>query len=120
MEPLSIQLGIPAEKYWLLTFGEIMMQTEAYKRQQEQANKEKAMFDYNLAQLITYAFNKPEKMPKAEDVYSILKEEDENPQNLVPQKQLQATYNPEADQALFMQLAKGVKRFKETNENGGE
>lgn len=117
---MAIEWGIPADKYWSLTFGEIMLQVSANKKRKLEESKEKAMFDYNLAQLVAFAFNKPEKMPKPEAVYSILKEEDEPKQNLVSQDVLESTYNPTADQDLFLQIAKGVKRYKESETNGGE
>lgn len=95
-----------------------MLQISANKERKFAAHKAKAMFDYNLAQLITFAFNKPEKMPKAEEVYDILKEE--RPSELVSQEVLQASYNSAADQALFIELAEGVKRVKKSNQKGGE
>lgn len=110
MELQAIELGIPADKYWSMSFDEIMLQCSANKKVKEREQKEKASFDYNMIQGMMYAFNDPKNMPKAEKLYPMLAEEEsvkEKPKEIQP-------YNAEADQALFMEIAKGVHR---TNEN---
>lgn len=110
MELQAIELGIPADKYWSMSFDEIMLQCSANKKIKEREHKEKASFDYNMIQGMMYAFNDPKNMPKAEKLYPMLAEEKpvkEKPKEIQP-------YNAEADQTLFMEIAKSVHR---TNEN---
>jgi len=114
MELQAIELGIPADKYWSMTFDEIMLQCSANKKAKEREIKEKAMFDYNLMQGMMFAFNDPKNMPKAEKMYPMLEEKTdvkEQPKDI-------QEYNPEADQALFMEIAKGVQRTLE--QKGGD
>ncbi len=123
MEPIALQWGIQSDKYWMLTFGEMMMQVNANKIRREEELKQKAMFDYNLAQLVTYAFNKPEKMPKAQDVYSILKEDAaETPKVSINVPGESTEYNMEADRAILLQRTAIIqsKVGKNELEDGGE
>ena len=111
MEPQAVELGIASTDYWGMTFNEIMLQCQAFKSIREREIKEKASFDYNLVQGMMFAFNDPKNMPKAEKLYPMLSEEKED----VETKQVeQQPYNADSDQALFMEIAKGVHR---TNQN---
>ncbi|MGX7025874.1 hypothetical protein [Vagococcus hydrophili] len=116
MEIQAIEIGIPATDYWSMTFDEIMIQCSANKKIKERDIKEKAMLDYSLIQGILYAFNDPKNMPKAEKLYPILDEqkqvENKQPQELSEQK----PYNADHDQAIFMEMARGVKRINKSKE----
>lgn len=113
MEPLAVEWGIPSDKYWQMTYDEIITQVEANKNRYELEMKNKAMFDYNAAQLNAYAFNQPEKMPKPEKMYPFLQKEngDEvlNPQT--EEKPIsQQEYNMDEDKTNLMQAIAGVNR----------
>ena len=113
MEPIALQYGIRADEYWSMTFSEIMMQVQANKKSHENELKEKAMFDYNQAHLISYAFNKPEKMPNPDEVYSFLKDTEE----IKSDKPKEITeYNMSADQAILLQRAAIVTQNVENKE----
>lgn len=112
MEPQAIELGIPADKYWSMTFDEIMLQCSANKKAKEREVKEKAAFDYNMIQGMMFAFNDPKNMPKAEKLYPVLAEEKEEVKKVEPQK----PYVQETDQAVFLAMAKNVKNFNKNKE----
>ena len=105
MEPLAIEWGIPSDKYWELTFNEIMMQVTANKKNYERQLKEKAMFDYNQAQLFGFAFNDPSKMPKFNDMYSFGKSEQI--------KQAETISQEEIDLMNFQKWAVAIKQNRE-------
>lgn len=111
MELQAIELGIPADKYWSMTFDEIMLQCSANKKMKEREIKEKAMFDYNMIQGMMFAFNDPKNMPKAEKLYPML-EEKQKVKEVEPQK----PYVQETDQAVFLAMAKNVKNFNKNKE----
>lgn len=113
MEPQAIEVGILATDYWSMTFNEIMLQCQAFKKIKEREIKEKAMLDYNLIQGMMFAFNDPKNMPKAEKLYPMLAEEKEN---VEPKQVEQQPYNAESDQALFMEIARGVHRANKNKE----
>lgn len=112
MEPQAIELGISSTDYWNMTFKEIMLQCEAYKKIRERETKEKAAFDYNMIQGMMFAFNDPKNMPKAEKLYPVLAEEKEEVKKVEPQK----PYVQETDQAVFLAMAKNVKNFNKNKE----
>ncbi|HFE9852474.1 hypothetical protein [Enterococcus sp. DIV1420a] len=94
-----------------MTYDEIIKQVTANKKRYELEMKNRAMFDYNAAQLNAFAFNKPDKMPKAEKMYPFLKsEEDKLPISEQP-------YDMETDRAIFMQSLLGLQQ--RLNKNGG-
>lgn len=100
MEPLAVEWGVPANEYWSMTYAEIVTQVEANKKRYELEMKNKAMFDYNSAQLNAYAFNDPSKMPKVEEVFPFLKKEKESSQ---PQQgTTNEDYNMEKDKAILL------------------
>lgn len=113
MEPLAVESGILATDYWDMTLNEIMLQCSANKKIKEREIKEKAMFDYNMIQGMMFAFNDPKNMPKAEKLYPMLEEKKE----VVPEKPKEIQpFDESANQALFMEIAKGVKRVNENKE----
>lgn len=85
MYPKAVEAGIPAEKYWSMTYEEIVLQAEANVAIRKQQLKEKAMMDYKAAQLNAYGFNDPKKMPKPDQHYPFLKKEDKQEQSNQPQ-----------------------------------
>ncbi|HFE9851433.1 TPA: hypothetical protein ACGBG5_001723 [Enterococcus faecalis] len=72
MYPKAVEAGIPAEKYWSMTYEEIVIQAEANIANRKQQLEEQAVMDYKAAQLSAYAFNDPQKMPKPEEHYRFL------------------------------------------------
>lgn len=116
MELQAIELGIPADKYWSMSFDEIMLQCSANKKIKEREHKEKASFDYNMIQGMMYAFNDPKNMPKAEKLYPILDEQKQVENKQLQEPNEQKPYNAEHDQAIFMEMARGVKRINKNKE----
>ena len=114
MEPQAIESGILATDYWSMTFDEIMLQCSANKKAKEREIKEKAMFDYNMIQGMMFAFNDPKNMPRAEKLYPMLEEKKEEVKQ--ESKEIQP-FDESANQALFMEIAKGVHRANQNKEN---
>lgn len=69
MYPRAVEAGIDADKYWSMTYEEIIIQAEANVAQKKQELEQQAMLDYKAAQLNAYALNEPKKMPKFEEHY---------------------------------------------------
>lgn len=119
MEQVAVGWGIPSTDYWSMTFGEIMVQIVANKQRMEIERKEKAMFDYQQAQLMMYAFNDPKKFPKATDVYSFLgekeKQESDKGSKILADNEIKP-YRAEEDKAWFMQMAEAVKAHNKKKE----
>jgi len=72
MEPIALDSGVMATDYWGMTYVEIVKQVESNNRRRESELKEKAYYDYTLANLFAVASNDPKKMPKADKAYPIL------------------------------------------------
>ncbi|MGX7195153.1 hypothetical protein [Enterococcus olivae] len=100
-----MQWGIPADRYWDLTYLEIIAQVEANKNRYELEMKNRAMFDYNSAQLNAYAFNTPNKMPKIYEMYPFLEEERKQVSNSFEDNE---EFNESLDQQLLLQQLTGV------------
>lgn len=66
----AVENGIPADKYWSMTYGEILTQAEANAAIHKRQLEEQAMMDYKAAQLNAFALNDPKKMPKFNDHYN--------------------------------------------------
>lgn len=108
MEPIAIEWGVPADKFWEMSYDEIVKQVEANKKRYEVELKNRAMFDYNSAQLNAYAFNSPEKMPKAETIFPFLADNfDPEVENVPVSEQ---PYIQENDQAILMRALLGVNQ----------
>lgn len=73
-------MGIDAEEYWAMNFEEIMVQILANRKSKMDALKVRATMDHQLANLMAYAMNDPSKMPKLEEAYPFLKDENQNSQ----------------------------------------
>lgn len=117
MEQPAIELGVPANLYWSLTFKEIMLEINALRVRRERDIKEKAMFDYNLVQGMAMAFNSPQKIPKAEKMYPMLAEEQK--EVLETEKPKQKDIVPvtaEQDKMMFMKMAEVVKNHNKNKE----
>lgn len=82
MYPKAVELGIDADRFWEMTYDEIIVQAEANKKIKEREVKEKAMLDYKAAQLQAYAFNDPKKMPKFEAHYQFAEQKPMNEENV--------------------------------------
>lgn len=118
MEIPAIELGIASDAYWEMTFDEIMVQVLANKNNRERELKEKAMFDYNQAQLMMYAVNDPSKMPAIDKMYPWMADK---PQHKVVQPVKEDNglkpYIAEMDQAILLQMVAGVKRTQDKKNN---
>ncbi|MDR2834266.1 MAG: hypothetical protein LBV67_11175 [Streptococcaceae bacterium] len=102
-----VKLGIPAEEYWSYTFEELMIELEAIQYRREAELKEKATFDYRLVELIGFAVNDPQKMPKRGEAYEILQVEDTRTQQ-------------EKDEANLQKWLALFDNFEEGGEENGE
>ncbi|PAY53508.1 hypothetical protein [Ligilactobacillus salivarius] len=72
--PIAVQAGIRADEYWYMTLDEIMMQTMANTKRQQEEIVTRARMDHELAQLMAYALNEPSKMPSPEEAYPFLRD----------------------------------------------
>lgn len=68
-------MGIDAEEYWAMNFEEIMVQILANRKSKMNELKVRATMDHQLAILMACAMNDPSKMPKLEEAYPFLKEQ---------------------------------------------
>lgn len=69
MQLPAVKAGIDADKFWSMTYGELIVQAEGNESIRKREIEEKAFLDYKQAQLQAYAFNEPKKMPKFSDHY---------------------------------------------------
>lgn len=104
IEPIAIEWGVPADKFWSMSYSEIIAQVEANKKRYELEMKNEAMFRYNSATLNAYALNDPSKMPKIEEIFPFMKTEEQQ----VPISE--QPYDMEEDRAIFMRAAMGVQQ----------
>ncbi|WP_312541430.1 hypothetical protein [Enterococcus sp.] len=72
MEPIAIQCGVAADRFWSLCYGEVVKEVQAFKENHLRKLREKAEFAYAEANLASYAHHQPKKMPKKEAVFPIL------------------------------------------------
>ncbi len=70
MYPKAVEAGIPADRFWSMTYEEIIIQAEANGKIRKRELEEQAYLDYKATQLNAYAFNDPKKMPKFDDYYN--------------------------------------------------
>ena len=66
----AVENGIAADKYYSMTYGEIIVQAEANAAIKKRELEEQAFLDYKAAQLNAYALNDPKKMPKFNEHYN--------------------------------------------------
>lgn len=104
----ALEIGISANDFWDMTFEEIMLEVNARQRIKKNSLRERATFDYNMAQMMVYAVNDPKKMPKIDELYPFMKDE------VVEQpKAVKRVDEANQDQAVFMQMAKAIKDTRE-------
>lgn len=75
MYPKAVEAGIPADRFWFMTYEEIIVQAEANQKKRHRELEEQALLDYKATQLNAYAFNNPKKMPKFEAYYNFNQQE---------------------------------------------
>lgn len=72
----ALDIGIEENIFWDMSLAELERKFESYKRVKENQQKEKATFDYILADLIGISigrlYNKNNKYPKIADAYPTL------------------------------------------------
>ena len=114
---MALEWGVQANQFWDMTFEEIIDQVEANKKRHELDMRTRAMFDYNSAQLNAYAFNDPNKMPKAHEIYPFLDEERKQVSNRYEDTE---EFNQDYDQQLLIQQLLGVtNHLKKAGEKDG-
>ncbi|QDR72910.1 hypothetical protein FOD75_07460 [Limosilactobacillus reuteri] len=96
-----------------MDFDEIMTQIAANEKRRLEDLRAKAYMDHRLSEMMAFAFNDPAKMPKVEEAYPFVKDENE-------QAEQQSVSEPEwkKDQLLLMQQAQRIKQFNK-NKGGG-
>lgn len=119
MYPKAVEAGIDADKYWSMTYEEIIVQAEANARIKERELKEQAMLDYKAAQLQAYAFNDPKKMPKFDDHYSFSQETDDQAQDSSKQNQQQDWRLMKERMMSYTEAIKRTREKKNESEKGG-
>lgn len=115
MYPKAVEAGIPAEKYWSMTYEEIIVQAEANAANKKQELEMQAQLDYKAAQLNAFALNDPKKMPKFNDHYPFFKEEQQQEE---PRKQ-QDWQIMKARMLERTEMIKATQQRKQQNEEGG-
>lgn len=74
--------------------------------------KFRAMMDHQQANLMSYAFNDPSKMPKVEEAYPFLKDEQKKQTEQVPQWKI--------NQLKMIARAKQIKQARKKLQKGSE
>lgn len=118
----AVEMGIDADKYWSMSYEEIVVQAEANKKIKERELLEKSMFDYKLSQLNAYAFNSPKEMPKFETHYPFsIDVSSERKQVDVPAEQQLSAEDKRwiTQRAQFAQVARQIKETKKRKGEGG-
>lgn len=82
-----------------------MVQTEANVQREKEQLTARAYMDHQLASLIAYAFNDPSKMPRVEEAYPFVSQDQDQAAEEMPEwKQ---------DQLILMQQAEMIKRSRQ-------
>lgn len=73
----ALDMGITEKEFWNMTIAEIDRAAESYKRRYENEAKQRATFDYVLAQMISIGMNKAinggdAEFPAIEEIYPTL------------------------------------------------
>lgn len=81
MLEVALDTGIKELEFWGMTLAEVYRHIESYKRVKERENKDKATYDYILADLIgrsvSRIYNSSNKMPPIADVYTNIFDKEE-------------------------------------------
>jgi hypothetical protein len=95
MLPQAILSGIPANKYWTFTFGEIIDTIQAVNNKRQEEAKEQIAKDYNMATMISsfvsYRLN-GKQIPKLNELYPGLFQEQQQEDNWQIQKEMMIDY----------------------------
>ncbi|MDE7024038.1 MAG: hypothetical protein K2O72_07620, partial [Ligilactobacillus sp.] len=94
---------------------EIMTQIKANEERRLSEWKAKAYMDHRLSELVAYAVNDPAKMPKIEEAYPFVQDNNQQIEAVSPQE---AEWKQ--DQALLMQQAQRIRQFNEDKKGGVE
>lgn len=69
MYPKAVEAGIAAERFWGLSYEELIIQVRANAKIHQRELEEQAMLTYKQAQLNAYGMNEPKKMPKFQQIF---------------------------------------------------
>ncbi|MBB1080251.1 hypothetical protein H5S09_02625 [Limosilactobacillus sp. STM2_1] len=96
-----------------MDFDEIMTQIAANEKRRLEDMRAKAYMDHRLSEMIAFAFNDPAKMPKVEEAYPFVKDEN-------TQAEQRSSDEPEwkRDQLLLMQQAQRIRQFNKDKGGG--
>lgn len=111
----AVENGIASDQFWGMTLEEILVQSHANQTIKEKDTKLQANMDYRMAQLMTYAFNKPESMPKFNEMYPF----DEDEEDVMTAEEKEALEMKRDQQILMMnaELVKATRLKRALNEN---
>lgn len=84
----SINIGLPEQDFWDMTFAEIQRYANGVNYRREQEIKLRAQMDYNLAatigQFVSCMFSSSSKPPEIYDIYpSLFEREDQSANNFL-------------------------------------
>ncbi|MBL1228130.1 hypothetical protein IW492_02645 [Enterococcus sp. BWB1-3] len=108
MEPIAIRCGIKADRFWSLSYQEIIREVEAYKENRIQELKEQAQLAYAQANLTSYSVHAPQKMPKQAAAFPIL-----GVQETGYTKQKEELPQWKIDQMKMLEVANAIKKTRE-------
>ena len=76
---VALDYGVAEAEFWFMTFGELTRLIDSKKRVQKEEQKQKAIFDYTLANMIGYSVarihSSKNKMPTLNEAYPALFED---------------------------------------------
>lgn len=89
----ALDTGLSENEFWDMTLAEIVRYAESQNRRKQQEYKERAIFDYNLANLIGVSisrlYSKSNKYPSIQEAYPTLfnvEEDEEAKQNQITER----------------------------------
>lgn len=90
-----------------------MTQIAANRKRELTELQAKAYMDHRLSELVAFAVNDPAKMPKLEEAYPFIKDNENQAEQV-------ASEEPDwkRDQAILMQQARRIKQFNQDRKGG--
>lgn len=107
-------MGLAESDFWTMTLAELNRYAESYKRVQERKAREKASYDYRLADLIGYSiarlYSKDAQYPEIYDVYPAV----------FDKKAIEEAREKAQNQETFNWLKQFAESFNNTNTKEGK
>lgn len=110
----ALDIGIKENEFWNMTYAEIDRAIESYKRVKERNDREKASYDYILADLIgrsiSRVYNSSNKMPAISEAYPNLFSSEEEQAAIQQKKQELSVVRFQAFAHSFNKRFEGVSK----------